>query len=145
MTNKQCKVLFLAIGFLGILVADIVVVRARAQTSAIQPFVAIMVEEVNPRKDQPPTPITRVQTIAVRSDGSISKVYKWDVRLPSRVLYSREVIDARTQTHVLVGDHTRTVVNDTYSDIQVLRPGVRCEGKPAGQLQGFGERNQRRF
>lgn len=137
MANKQFKVLFLAVGFLCIVVAGTLVVRVRAQTSIIQPFVAIMVEEVTPRKDQPPTPITRVQTIAVRSDGSISRVHKWEVRLPSRVLYSREVIDATAKSHVFVEDYTRTVVNDKYSDIQVLKPGVVCEGKPAGQIQGF--------
>jgi len=138
MTNKQfVKVSFLAIGFLCIVAADNVVVRVRAQASVIQPFVAIMVEEVTPRKDQPPTPITRVQTIAVRSDGSMSRVDKWDVRLPSRVLYSREVIDATTRTHVVVEDHTQTVVNDKYYDIQVLESGVSCEGGAAGQVQGF--------
>ena len=95
-----------------------------------------MVEDVTPRPDQPPTPITRLQTIAVRSDGSISRVYKWDVRLPMSWIFP-EVIDATTRTHVVVEDFTRTVVNDKYFDMQALKPGVLCEGKPGGQIQGF--------
>jgi hypothetical protein len=138
MTNRQLiKSVLLTTGFMSVVATGIAFVRVRAQVASVQPFVAIMVEDVTPRADQPPTPITRLQTIAVRSDGSISRVYKWDVRLPSRVLYSREVIDATTRTHVVVEDFTSTVVNDKYFDIQALKPGVRCEGKPAGQIQGF--------
>ena len=138
MTNKRfIKTALLTTGFMSIVAAGIAIVRARAQISSIQPFVAIMVEEVTPRPDQPPTPMTRTQTVAVRSDGSISKVYKWDVRLPIRFLYSRDVIDAATKNHVWVEDYTNTVVNDKYDDIQVLKPGVMCEGKAAGQVQGF--------
>lgn len=37
-------------------------IRVRAQVATIQPFVAIMVEEVAPRPDQPPTPVTSFQT-----------------------------------------------------------------------------------
>jgi hypothetical protein len=138
MTNKRLiKVALLTTGFMSLVAAGIALVRVRAQVAVVQPFVAIMVEEVAPRKDQPPTPITRTQTIAVRSDGSISRVTKWDVRLPSRVLYWREVIDARTKTHASVEDQTTTIVNDVYSDLQVLKPGTLCEGKPGGQVEGF--------
>ena len=138
MTNKRfLKVTVLATGFVSAIAAGIALVRVRAQVANVQPFVAIMVEEVTPRKDQPPTPMTRLQTIAVRPDGSISRVAKWNVRLPERFLYSREVIDAATKTHAVVEDKTGTVVNDEYSDLQVLTPGVLCEGEPAGQIGGF--------
>jgi hypothetical protein len=138
MTNKQfIKIVFLATGFLCIVAASIALVRVRAQIVTVQPFVAFMVEEVAPRKDQPPTPLTRLQTIAVRSDGSICRVSRMEVRLPIRFLYSREVIDATTKTHVEVEDYTRMIVKDKYDDIQVLKLGVPCEGKPAGQIAGF--------
>jgi len=138
MTNKQLiRVQFLVTGFLGIVAASAALVRVRAQIAIVQPFVAFMVEEVAPRKDEPPTPLTRLQTIAVRSDGSICRVSRMDVRLPIRFLYSREVIDATTKAHVGVEDYTRTVVKEKYDDIQVLKPGVPCEGKPAGQIAGF--------
>jgi hypothetical protein len=138
MTNKRLvKVLFLVTGFLCIVAASTALVRVRAQIAIIQPFVAFMVEEVAPRKDQPPTPLTRLQTIAVRSDGSICRVSRMEVRLSIRFLYSREVIDATTKAHVGVEDYTRTVVKEKYDDIQVLKPGVPCEGKPAGQIEGF--------
>jgi hypothetical protein len=138
MTNKQfIKIAFLATGFLCIAAASIALVRVRAQTATIQPFVAFMIEEVAPRKDQPPTPLTRLQTIAVRSDGSICRVSRMEARLPIRFLYSREVIDATTKTHASVEDYTRIVVKDKYDDIQVLKPGVVCHGAPAGQVNGF--------
>ena len=137
MANKRfLKTTFLAAGVASVVAPGHMLIRVQA-TTTFQPFVAIMVEEVTPRPDQPPTPITRLQTIAVRSDGSISKVSKWDVRLPSRVLYSREVVDAATKTHVFVEDHTRTIVNDKYRELQVLKANVPCGGKPAGQMQGF--------
>jgi hypothetical protein len=138
MANKRfIKIALLTTGVTSIAAAVIAFVTVRAPIATVQPFVAIMVEEVTPRADQPPTPITRLQTIAVRSDGSICRVYKWDVRLPSRVLYSREVIDATSRTHVVVEDYTRTVVNDKYFDIQALKPRIRCKGKLAGKMQGF--------
>src|SRR5262249_61794507 len=113
--------------------AGIAIFKVRAQISSLQPFVAIMVEEMAPRKDQPPTPVTRFQTIAVRSDGSECKVTKWDVRLPGKVIYSREVIDASAEVHAFVEDKTETVVDTTYSDVQVLKPGILCDGKSAEQ------------
>jgi hypothetical protein len=138
MTNKRfIKTVLFTTGFLCVAAAGVALIRVRAQVANVQPFVAVMVEEMAPRKDQFPTPIVRFQRIAVRSDGSISKVSKWDARLPTRVLYSREVIDATTKTHEEVEDKTRTVVSDEYSDIQVLQPGVLCDGKPAGQVEGF--------
>jgi len=138
MANKRLIIaVLLTTGFASVVAAGIALVHARGQVTTIQPFVAIMVEEVTPRPDQPPTPITRLETIAVRSDGSIVNVSKLDVRLPIRRVYSREVIDASTRTHVFVEDYTKTVVNDKYFDLQVLKPGAPCEGKPAGQMQGF--------
>jgi hypothetical protein len=138
MTNRQfIKIVFLATGFLCIVAAGAVLVRVRAQVANVQPFEAIMVEEMAPRKDQFPTPVVRFQRIAVRSDGSICRVSRLEVRLPIRFLYSREVIDATTKTHVEVEDYTRMVVKDKYDDIQVLKPGVPCEGKPASQITGF--------
>ena len=137
MANKRFITLALVATALTLVIAaGGTLVRVRAQIATIQPFVAIMVEEMAPRQDQPPTPITR-QTIAVRSDGSISRVSRMEVRLPVRLLYSREVIDATTRTHAAVEDYTRTIVQDRYYDIQVLKPGVVCEGKPAGQINGF--------
>jgi hypothetical protein len=53
------------------------------------------------------------------------------------VLYSREVVDARSKTHTYVEDETTTVVNDAYSDVQILKPGVPCEGKPSGRMERF--------
>lgn len=138
MTNKRfVKIAFLVTVFMSIVAAGIALVRVRAQVSRVQPFVAIMVEDVAPRTDQPPISHIRYQTIAVRSDGSISTVDKWEARLPTRELYWREVIDATTKTHALVEDNTKTRMNREYSDLQILTPGVLCEGKPAGQMQGF--------
>jgi hypothetical protein len=138
MTNKRfIKTALFTTGFLCIAAAGVALVRVRAQVANVQPFVAVMVEEMAPRKDQFPTPMVRFQRIAVRSDGSISIVSKWDARLPTRVLYSREVIDATTKMHAEVEDKTRTIVNDEYFDVQVLQPGVLCDGKPAGQIEGF--------
>lgn len=138
MVNKRLITLALIVTALTLVVAaGGALVRVRAQIATIQPFVAIMVEEMAPRQDQPPTPITRLQTIAVRSDGSISRVSRMEVRLPVRFLYSREVIDATTRTHAAVEDYTRTIVQDRYYDIQVLKPGVVCQGQPAGQINGF--------
>ena len=138
MANKRfIKTVLLITGFVSLVAVGIALVHARAVVTTIKPFVAIMVEEVTPRPDQPPTPITRLETIAVRSDGSIANVTEWDVRLPIRRVYSREVIDASTRTHAFVEDYTKTVINDKYFDLQVLKPGAPCEGKPAGQMQGF--------
>ena len=138
MANKRFIIaVSLTTGFVAVVAAGIALVHARGQVATIQPFVAILVEEVTPRPDQPPTPITRLQTIAVRSDGSIARVSEWEVRLPIRRVYSREVIDASTRTHVVAEDYTKTVINDKYFDLQVLKPGAPCEGKPAGQMQGF--------
>ena len=100
MANKRFITLALVATALTLVIAaGGTLVRVRAQIATIQPFVAIMVEEMAPRQGQPPTPITRLQTIAVRSDGSISRVSRMEVRLPVRLLYSREVIDATTRTH----------------------------------------------
>jgi hypothetical protein len=138
MTNKRfIKTVLFTTGFMCIVAAGVALVRVRAQVANVQPFVAIMVEEMAPRKDQPPTPLTRLETIAVRSDGSICRVGRMEVRLPVRFLYEREVIDATTKTHVAVEDYTRTIIKDEYYDIQVLKPGVLCKGKPAGQIEGF--------
>jgi hypothetical protein len=60
-----------------------------------------------------------------------------EARLPIRFLYLREVIDATTKTRAGVEDYTRTVVKDKYDDIQVLKPGIDCDGAPAGQINGF--------
>lgn len=133
----QIALLATAVASIVAVAASHVLVKVQAQIANNRPFVAIMVEEVTPRPDQPPTPITRLQTIAVRSDGSISRVSKWEVRLPSQVLYSREIIDATQKIHMVVEDYTRTVIRDGYFDLQVLKPGLACEGKPAGQMQGF--------
>ncbi len=138
MTNKQViKISLLATGFALVVVVVSVLIRVRAQVASVRPFVAFMVEEVAPRKDQPPTPLTRLQTIAVRSDGSISRVSRMEARLPIRFLYLRQVIDATTKTRAGVEDYTRTVVKDKYDDIQVLKTGVVCDGTPAGQINGF--------
>lgn len=138
MTNKSfIKTVLLTSACMSVVAAGVALVRVRAQVATVQPFVAIMVEEMTPRADQPPTPITRLQTIAVRSDGSISKVSAWEVHSPIRTLYSREIIDATNKVHVVVEDHTKTIVNNRYYDIQVLKPGVICDGKPAGQIGGF--------
>jgi hypothetical protein len=138
MTNKQIiKISLLATGFALVVAVVSVLVRVRTQVASVQPFVAFMVEEVAPRKDQPPTPLTGLQTIAVRSDGSISRVRRMEARLPIQFLYLREVIDATTKMHAGVEDYTRTVVKDKYDDIQVLKPGVVCDGTPAGQINGF--------
>jgi hypothetical protein len=138
MTNKRfIKAVLFTAGFLCAAAVGVALVRVRARVANVQPFVAVMVEEMAPRKDQFPTPVVRFQRIAVRSDGSISRVSKLDARLPTRVLYSREVIDATTKTHAEVEDKTRTIVEDAYFDIQVLKSGVPCEGKPAGQVEGF--------
>jgi hypothetical protein len=138
MTNKQIiKISLLATGFALVVALVSVLVRVRTRVASVRPFVAFMVEEVAPRKDQPPTPLTRLQTIAVRSDGSISRVSTMEVRLPIRFLYLREVIDATTKTRAGVEDYTRTVVKDKYDDIEVLKPGVVCDGTPAGQINGF--------
>ena len=138
MANKRFIIAaWLTTGFVLAVAAGVALVHARGQVATIQPFVAIMVEEVTPRPDQPPTPITRLETIAVRSDGSIANVTKWDARLPIRRVYSREVMDTSTRTHVFVEDYTKTVINDKYFDLQVLHAGAPCEGKPAGQRQGF--------
>lgn len=111
--------------------------RVRTQAATIQPFVAIMVEEAAPRPDQPPIPITRFETIAVRSDGSVSKVAKWDVRPPAQTIYWRDVFDATAKTRAEVEDTTGTIIMREYSDLQVLKPGVSCAGKPAGQMEGL--------
>jgi hypothetical protein len=138
MTNKQIiKISLLATGFALVVALVSVLVRVRTRVASVRPFVAFMVEEVAPRKDQPPTSLTRLQTIAVRSDGSISRVSTMEVRLPIRFLYLREVIDATTKTRAGVEDYTRTVVKDKYDDIEVLKPGVVCDGTPAGQINGF--------
>jgi hypothetical protein len=138
MANKRfIRLALFATALTLIVAAGGALVRVRAQITTIQPFVAFMVEELAPRKDQPPTPLTRLETVAVRSDGSICRVSRMEVRLPIRFLYSREVIDATTNTHVGVEDYTRTIVKHEYDDIQVLKAGVRCEGKPAGQIEGF--------
>ncbi len=138
MTNKQIiKISLLATGFALVFAIASVLVRARAQVASVRPFVAFMVEEVSPRKDQPPTPLTRLQTIAVRSDGSISRVSRMEAKLPIRFLYLREVIDATTKTRAGVEDYTRTVVKDKDDDIQVLKSGVVCDGTPAHKINGF--------
>lgn len=138
MTNKRfIKVALFTTGFMSVAAAGIALVRVRAQVAVVQPFVATMIEEMAPRQDQPPIPVTRFQTVAVRSDGSISRVSKWEVRTPTKALYWREVIDATTKTHASVEDNTNTIISDTYSDLQVLRPGVLCKGNPSGQIGGF--------
>ena len=136
MANRRFKLVFATTAVTVAACATCAFVRGQAQIAKIQPFVAIMVEEVAPRQDQPPTPITGVQTIAVRSDGSISRVSRMEARLPVRVLYTREVIDATTRTHVAVEDYTRTIVQRQYSDMQVLKARV-CDGTSAGQINGF--------
>jgi hypothetical protein len=125
--NRFITAVLLTTGFVSAVAGGMALVQVRAQVATIQPFVAIMVEEVTPRPDQPPTPITRLETIAVRSDGSIANVSKFDLRLPIRRVYSREVMDASTRTHVFVEDYTKTVVNDKYFDIQVFKPGAPCD------------------
>jgi len=109
----------------------------RAQVATIRPFVAIMIEAVAPRPGQPPIPITRLETIAVRSDGSVSRVTKWDVRPPTQAIYWRDVFDATAKTRAEVEDTTRTIIKRDYSDLQILKPGVLCDGKPAGQIDGL--------
>jgi hypothetical protein len=135
--KRFLKTTLLATAVLTVCAAGLAILRVRAQISSVQPFEAIMVEEMAPRADQPPIPVTRFQTIAVRSDGSKSNVSKWEVRLPSKVIYSREVIDASAKKHAFVEDTTETIVNATYADVQVLKPGVLCDGKSAEQIQGF--------
>jgi hypothetical protein len=138
MTNKQfIKIAVLVTAFLCVCATGLALLRVRAQTATIQPFTAVMLEEVLPREDQPPTPLTRVETIAVRSDGSITRVSRMDVRLPVKYLFSRDVIDATNQVRVAVEDYTRTMVKQDYSDLLILKPGVVCEGNPSGKVEGF--------
>jgi hypothetical protein len=138
MTNLRfIKIVFLATVLVSVIAGGFALIRVRAQVATIQPFVAIMVEEAAPRPDQPPTPVTRFQTIAVRSDGSISRVSKWDVRPPTRTIYWRDVIDATAKRRAEVEDTTGTIIKGEYSDQQVLKPGVLCDGAPAGQIEGL--------
>lgn len=138
MTNRQfIKIVFLATVLVSVVAAGFALHRVRAQVATIQPFVAIMVEEAAPRPDQPPTPVTRFQTIAVRSDGSVSRVTKWEVRPPTKTIYWRDVFDATVKTRGEVEDTTGTIIKRQYSDLQVLTPGVLCGGTPAGQIEGL--------
>lgn len=59
------------------------------------------------------------------------------MRLPIKTIYWRDVIDATTKTHAEVEDTTRTIITREYSDLQSLKPGVSCGGKPAGQMEGL--------
>jgi hypothetical protein len=109
----------------------------RAQTVTVQPFVGIQVGEVSPRKGDPPIPRTYFFTIAVRSDGSISRVSKWQGRTTvQHLLYSREVIDATAKTHTFVDPVTESVLIEPYHDVQTIGYGL-CAGGPAGQIEGF--------
>jgi len=138
MTNRQfIKTLLLATALISAVAGGFALHRVRAQVATAQPFVAIMVEEAAPRSDQPPTPVTRFETIAVRSDGSVSKVTKWDVRPPTKTIYWRAVIDATAKRRAEVEDTTRTVISREYSDLQVLKAGGLCDGRPAGQIEGL--------
>jgi hypothetical protein len=138
MTNRQfIKIVFLATVLVSVVAGGFALHRVRAQVATIQPFVAIMVEAAAPRPDQPPIPITRFETIAVRSDGSVSKVAEWDVRPPTQTIYWRDVFDATAKTRAEVEDTTGTIIKREYSDLQVLKAGGLCEGKPAGQIEGL--------
>jgi len=53
--DKFIKAGLLTTGFISLVAVSTALVRVRAQVTSVQPFVAIMVEEVTPRPDQPPT------------------------------------------------------------------------------------------
>jgi hypothetical protein len=140
MTNRQfIKIVLLATVLLSVVAAGFALHRVRAQVATIQPFVAVMIEEAAPHPNQLPIPITRFETIAVRSDGSISKVTKWELHPPNHhaAIYWRDVFDATAKTRAEVEDTTRTVITRPYSDLQILKAGGLCEGKPDGQMEGL--------
>jgi hypothetical protein len=114
----------------------IALTRVRAHTVVVQPFVGIQVAEAPPRQDGPPVPYTYLQTIAVRSDGSIARVDAGEHSVGS-MQYSRDVIDASAKTHTSVEPVTESILVRPYGDIQAI--GWRsCEKDiPAGQQQGF--------
>jgi hypothetical protein len=128
------KITAFGAGLIASLVVGIAATGLRAQTVSVQPFVGIQVGEVSPRKEDPPMPRTYFQTIAVRSDGSISRVSK--LQHATQVLYVRDVVDATAKTHTSVSPVKESILVRPYNDFQTIGRAS-CQGTPAGQLQGF--------
>jgi hypothetical protein len=78
--------------------------------------------------------LTYTKKIAVRSDGSVATLTRWEHSKDHP--YFRDVIDAALKRNVIIDPVTKTVVEQPYNDVQVLHPGL-CEGKAAGQIEGF--------
>jgi hypothetical protein len=114
----------------------IALTHVRAQTAAVQPFVGIQVAEAPPRQDGSPIPYTYLQTIAVRSDGSIARVDAGEHSVGS-MQYGRDVIDATAKTHTSVEPVTESILVRPYSDVQTIGWQSCEKDTPAGQQQGF--------
>lgn len=132
--------LVLAIGAAGA-----AIVKVRAQSIVIQPFTAIQVGEAIagaghgpmiqnvPQSAQPPAPFVYTKLIAVRSDGSFATATAW---AQDKTKFIRDVVDNSAKIHVTVEPITETILTVNFHDEQTIQPGY-CEGKPAGQLEGF--------
>ena len=114
---------------------SVALLRVRAQTVTLEPFVGIQVREMSWPKQDPPISRTDIETIAVRSDGSIASVSEWD-RSPGGVRYSRYIIDAASKTDTVVDPVTESIVAEPYNDVQLIGRGS-CEGAPADPVEGF--------
>jgi hypothetical protein len=114
----------------------IALTHVRAQTAVVKPFVGIQLAETAPRQDGPPVPHTYLQTIAVRSDGSIARVDAGEHSVGS-MQYGRDVIDATAKTHTSVEPLTESILVRTYSDVQTIGWQSCQKDTPAGQQQGF--------
>jgi hypothetical protein len=113
----------------------IAIAHVRAQIVTVQPFVGIQVAEASPREGDLPIPRTYLQTIAVRSDGSIATVSKWD-RSAGGPRYPRDVIDATAKHHISVDPVTQSILFRAYNDVQTIGR-YSCEGSSVGQMEGF--------
>ncbi len=114
--------------------------RARAQETSIQPFTAVEVRErIETPDDGRPIPVApyyNYKTVAVRADGSVAVLMRW--QYSTAELYTRDVHDATAKRKFTVDDVTQSVVDNQFNELtDVVHAGQTCEGSPSGKIEGF--------
>lgn len=149
MTDKQFTFRTAAIvGIAAAIAAGVAVKKTRAQITEVKPFTAIETTTlvagaghgrfVQDGTTQTPVPTIYTKVIAVRSDGSVALVQKFEpASVAGKEFFFRTVFDTSKKTKTLYDQFTESVVNYPYHEDHSMKGNELCEGTADGKIEGF--------
>jgi hypothetical protein len=141
------KITMVLTALAAVIAAGLALKKVHAQTTLIQPFTAIEINEAiagpghgpfGKAGVQLPTPRVYTKTIAVRSDGSvvIAQVVPHSEKV-TQDYWTRMVYNAADKTKIFYDPMTKSAVHLPYLKDQSMQGDALCTGKMDGQIEGF--------